>query len=145
MSSLNRIIIIGSVSTDPEHQVTSEGVNYVKFSLSVERPTSEGAPEKQDIMDIIGWRTAAENAKTVTKGSTVLVEGRIINRTYDDNEGQRHYVTEIGAKQITPLAAGASLASEPTVEVKENSGVTEAAFEFNNSEAPAGASEDIPF
>lgn len=93
--------MVGEIATAPESRVTVGGLPVAKFKLNVERPFgSAGA----DVFDVIAWRKLAEDsAPILKKGGIVLVEGRIQNRSFDDQSGQRRWVTEIIAKDIKPM------------------------------------------
>ncbi|MFH1542278.1 MAG: single-stranded DNA-binding protein [bacterium] len=96
MANLNRIILIGRLTADPESRSTMEGLPMTKFHLSVDRPQG-GA----DLIDIVTWRNIAEAAsQTLKKGNTVLVEGSIQIRTFNDQAGQKKWATEVSAKNF---------------------------------------------
>ena len=102
MSSLNKIILVGSVSSNPESKASSNGTAMLCFQLTVDRPQSQSAPvQKQDHFDVIAWGNAAETAQLfLQSGSMVVVEGRINNRSFETESGQRKYVTEIDARRF---------------------------------------------
>lgn len=104
MASLNRIILIGRLTADPETRTTLEGIPITKFSLGVERRGSLSAQKQTDIIDVIAWRSLAEICgKFLKKGNTALVEGRIQTRTYDTKEGIKKYVTEVVSRDVVFL------------------------------------------
>ena len=100
---LNRVILIGRLTRDPELRYTPAGVAVTQFTLAVDRPfTSGGSKEREaDFINIVTWRQLAETcANYLRKGRLTAVEGRIQVRNYDNNEGKRVYVTEIVADNV---------------------------------------------
>ena len=112
---MNRAIIIGRLTKDPEMRTTSSGIASTTFTVAVSRPfTSQNGEREADFLNCVAWRKQAENiAKYCTKGSQVAVEGRIQTRTYDAQDGSKRYVTEIIADNVTFLGSkgGSSMPS----------------------------------
>jgi single-strand DNA-binding protein len=124
MANLNRIILIGTLTNDPEVRFTVEGVQIAKFQLAVDRFVQEGAPKQVDYIDVTAWRRLAEICgQYLKKGKTALVEGRIQIRTFEDGNGARKWATEVVARSIKLLGdavkaqAVNTSASEPLDEV----------------------------
>ena len=95
---MNKDIIMGRLTKDPELKyTTANNVPVCTFSIAVDRKYSKPGEEKQaDFFNIVAWRSQAEFCgKYFTKGSRILVEGSLQNRNWDDNEGKKHYVTEV--------------------------------------------------
>jgi single-strand DNA-binding protein len=95
---MNKVILIGRLTKDPELRYTStSNVAKCNFTLAVDRRFSKAGEEKQtDFFNIVVWRNTAEFcSKYFTKGMRVAVSGSIQNRSWDDNEGKKHYITEI--------------------------------------------------
>jgi len=104
MSSLNKIILIGNVLSTPDIKATNSGDSVCNFVLSVGRPSRvENANPGTDNIKIVAWRDKADLMRNVSQGQSVLVEGRIHTRSYDNDEGQRVYVTEVEAREIRQL------------------------------------------
>jgi single-strand DNA-binding protein len=100
---LNRVILIGRLTRDPELRYTPAGVAVTQFTLAVDRPfTSGGQGEREaDFIPIVTWRQLAETcANYLRKGRLTAVEGRIQVRNYENNEGKRVYVTEVIADNV---------------------------------------------
>lgn len=99
---LNKIILIGRLTDDPELRYTPNGVAVANFSLAVERPyTNQEGERDVDFIDIVVWRKQAENcANHLGKGRLVAVEGRLQIRSYENNEGQRRRVSEVVANNV---------------------------------------------
>ena len=99
MASVNKVILIGNLGKDPELKFTPSGVAMAKFPLATtERfKDSEGNPqEKTEWHNIVLWKRQAEIANEyLKKGSPVYIEGRIQTRSWDDESGQKRYMTEI--------------------------------------------------
>jgi single-strand DNA-binding protein len=99
---LNRVILIGRLTRDPELRYTPNGVAVTSFSLAVERPFSNQQGEKEaDFINIVTWRQLAETcANYLRKGRLTAVEGRLQIRNYENNEGRKVYVTEVVADNV---------------------------------------------
>jgi len=105
---LNRVILIGRLTRDPEMRYTPAGVAVTQFTLAVDRPFTSGQGEREaDFIPIVTWRQLAETcANYLRKGRLTAVEGRIQVRNYENNEGKRVYVTEIIADNVRFLESG---------------------------------------
>lgn len=99
---LNRVILIGRLTRDPELRYTPTGVAVTQFTLAVDRPFSNSQNEREaDFIPVVTWRQLAETcANYLRKGRLAAVEGRIQVRNYDNNEGRRVYVTEVIADNV---------------------------------------------
>lgn len=99
---LNRVILIGRLTRDPELRYTPSGVAVTQFSLAVDRPfTNQQGEREADFINIVTWRKLAETcANYLSKGRLTAVEGRIQVRNYENNEGRRVYVTEVVADNV---------------------------------------------
>ena len=99
---MNKVILIGRLTRDPELRYTSSNVPTATFSVAVDRPfTSQSGEREADFINIVVWRKQAENCKNyLTKGSQVAIEGRIQTRNYDDKDGKKVYVTEVIADNV---------------------------------------------
>jgi len=98
---MNKVILMGRLTTDPDMKYTSSNIAVVRYTLAVNRPgkQQEGQPTA-DFINIISWRNTAEFAgKYFRKGMQVLVEGRIHNNNWTDKEGQKRFGYEITADQ----------------------------------------------
>lgn len=110
---LNRVILIGRLTRDPELRYTPAGVAVTQFTIAVDRPFSNQQKEREaDFIPVVTWRQLAETcANYLRKGRLTAVEGRIQVRNYDNNEGRKVYVTEVIADNVrfleSPNAAGA--------------------------------------
>lgn len=176
MSSLNKIILIGNLTENPEQKATNSGDSFARFTMAVDRPSyGDSGQHGTDFIQVVAWRNAAEKTHALLKGQPVMVEGRIITRTYDDNDGKRHYITEVDAKEVmamtgqtkqfvdsvdvqhmpqessvtpvsTPAPVAAPVVPDTSLEIKP---VSDSVPDFDFGSVPAHLSEeveeDIPF
>ena len=104
---MNKVILIGRITKDPELRKTPTDVSVVQFTIAVNRPFQQQNGERQaDFINCIAWRNQAENlCKYCGKGSMISVQGRITSRSYDAQDGSKRYVTEVVANNITFLSS----------------------------------------
>ena len=102
---MNRVCLIGRLTTKPELRNLPSGIATTRFTLAVNRNFSNAQGEREaDFITIVAWRNQAENiCKFLDKGSLVSVEGRIQTGSYDDKDGKRVYTTEVVADQVNFL------------------------------------------
>src|SRR5574344_903715 len=107
---MNKVILIGRLTKDPEMRTTPNGVATTSFTIAVNRNfTAQNGEREADFLNCVAWRKQAENiAKYCSKGSQVAVDGRIQTRTYDAQDGSKRYVTEIVADNVTFLGSKGS-------------------------------------
>ncbi len=117
---MNKVILIGRLTRDPELRMTQSGVASTNFSLAVQRNyTNQNGEREADFINCVAWRRQAENiSKYCFKGSQVAVEGRIQTRNYDAEDGTKRYVTEVIADNVTFLGTKAS--SSPSANLEQN-------------------------
>lgn len=100
---LNKAILQGRLVADPELRHTQTGTAVAAFCIACDRSFKSKDPNAQnaDFINIVAWKQTAEFvSRYFTKGSQILVEGRIQVRTYNDNSGQKRYITEIVAESV---------------------------------------------
>jgi single-strand DNA-binding protein len=100
---LNRIILIGRLTRDPELRVTSQsGVPMASFTVAVDRPfQNQGGQRETDFIDCVAWRRLAETvAEHMRKGRLIAVEGRLQIRNYETQDGQKRRVAEVVADDV---------------------------------------------
>ncbi len=99
---LNRVVLIGRLTRDPELRYTAAGLAVAQFTLAVDRSYSSAQGEKEtDFIPIVVWRQLAENcANYLRKGRMAAVEGKMQTRNYENNEGRKVYVTEVIADNV---------------------------------------------
>jgi single-strand DNA-binding protein len=107
MASVNKVILIGNLGADPELRYTPSGSAVANFNIATTekwRDKDGQMQEKTEWHRIILWARQAEVAKEyLRKGSSVYIEGRIQNRSYEDKEGVKRYVTEIVGQRMQLL------------------------------------------
>ena len=105
---MNKVILIGRLTADPELRYTPSGAAVCSFRIAVDRPFNSQSGEREaDFINIVVWNKAAENtAKYMSKGRQIAVEGRLQIRSYDGNDGQRRWVTEVVADRVEFLGGG---------------------------------------
>jgi single-strand DNA-binding protein len=130
---LNRIILIGRLTKDPELRYTPNGVAVAKFTLAVDRSFKNQQGEKEtDFINIVVWQKQAENvANYLLKGKLAAVEGRLQIRSFEGQDGQRRWVTEVVADTVRFLSPKS-----------ENSGSSGSDFIGAENEMP---DDDLPF
>ena len=94
---MNKAILVGNLTRDPEQRTTPSGVSVTSFTVAVTRRyKSQDGTQQADFINCVAWRSTAEFiAKYFTKGSRIGIVGTIQTRTYDDQNGVRRYVTEV--------------------------------------------------
>lgn len=99
---LNRVVLVGRLTRDPGLRYTPNGVAVASFSLAVNRTfTNQHGEREADFINIVVWRRQAENvANYLKKGSLAGVDGRLQSRSYENNQGQRVFVTEVVADSV---------------------------------------------
>lgn len=100
---MNKAILIGRLTRDPELRYTNSNRAVCQFSIAIDRPFSNQTTGQReaDFINIVVWDKTAENVgKYMTKGRLIAVEGRIQTRNYENNEGKKVYVTEVVASNV---------------------------------------------
>jgi single-strand DNA-binding protein len=99
---LNRVVLVGRLTKDPELKYTPNGIAVANFTLAVNRPFSNQQREREaDFINCVVWRKPAENVSNfLKKGSLAGVDGRLQTRSYENNQGQRVYVTEVMCESV---------------------------------------------
>lgn len=104
MAYLNRVMIIGNVGTDPEMRFTPNGNPVTSFSVATNRTysTQDGTKkEETEWFSVVAWNKLAETCNQfLGKGRRVYVEGRLRTRSWEGQDGQKHYKTEVIANQV---------------------------------------------
>ena len=99
---MNKVFLIGRLTRDPELRYTSSNIPIASFSIAVNRTFANQNGEREaDFINIVVWRKQAENCKNyLNQGSQVAIDGRIQTRNYEDQNGQKRYVTEVVADNV---------------------------------------------
>ncbi len=106
--SFNKVILIGNLTADPVKK-TANGVSVTSFRIAVARRyTKQGEQPQADFIDIVAWRQQAEFVtRYFNKGKPILVCGALQTRTWEDQNGQKRYATEVIADEIAFVGAKA--------------------------------------
>ena len=104
---MNKVILIGNLTRDPELSETPNGVAVCKMSIAVNRDYENSDGQRDvDYFNITVWRGRAENCgKFLTKGSKIAVVGSLQNRSYEDKDNITRYVTDVVASDVEFLSA----------------------------------------
>ncbi|XJZ27315.1 single-stranded DNA-binding protein [Bacillota bacterium Lsc_1132] len=99
---MNRVVLVGRLTKDPDLRYTPNGVPVATFTLAVNRTfTNQQGERETDFINCVVWRRPAENvANFLKKGSLAGVDGRIQTRNYEGQDGKRVYVTEVLAESV---------------------------------------------
>ncbi|MGK2944351.1 MAG: single-stranded DNA-binding protein [Desulfuromonadales bacterium] len=151
--SVNKAILVGNLGKDPELRYTPSGTAVCTFSLATTDRFKNKQGEQQDRTEwhnIVVWAGLAEICgKYLTKGKQIYIEGRIQNRSYDDRDGNKRYISEVVATEMQMLGrageqgggsgsgGGGGGGNRPTSQFNEPSGSPE--------EPPFNPDDDIPF
>lgn len=154
---MNRAVLIGRLTRDPELRVTQTGRNVCQFSIAVNRTfTNPNGEREADFINCVVWDKQAENlSKYQKKGNQIAVEGRIQTRNYDDKDGKKVYVTEILVTNISFLdnkgtnSGGVNFNNMPEPPMMDNSNATTVSVDKDPFEAFGNSIEisdnDLPF
>ena len=143
---INRVVLVGRMTRDPELRRTPQGDAVTSFTLAVNRNyTSRDGQQQADFINCVVWRKPAENVERYcSKGSLVGVEGRIQTRSYDNSQGQKVYVVEVICDSVQFLETRAArernqFQSQPQPQMQQNNDnfydmkTVELEKEFDNS------------
>lgn len=99
---MNKILLIGNLTRDPESNTTSSGVNFTRFNVAVNRPFANSSGERvADYFDVICWRQLADRcAKYLFKGSKVGINGSVQRRQYEDRDGIKRTTFDVVAEEV---------------------------------------------
>ncbi len=103
---MNKVILIGNLTRDPELSETPNGTAVCRFTIAVNREFANADGTREvDFFNITVWQSRAENCgKFLKKGSKVAIVGNLQNRSYEDKDGIKRYVTDIIANQVEFLS-----------------------------------------
>lgn len=142
---MNKVILIGRLTRDPELRYTSSNIPSATFSIAVNRPFTNQAGEREaDFINIVVWRKQAENCKNfLTKGSQVAIEGRIQTRNYDGQDGKKVYVTEVVADNVEFIGSRNSSGNSNNMNTGSgNSNTGPSPYDFGPAPEPKGTDVD---
>ena len=127
---MNRTILIGNLTHDPQLRTTTTGVTTCSFSIAVNRPRAKDGTQGVDFIPIVTWRNIAEScAKYLTKGKKVCVDGHWQNRSYESKkDGAKRYISECIAESVeflSPVTAKENGATMPDSPGSDTGGFTQ--------------------
>lgn len=130
---LNHVVLMGRITKDPELRYTTSNTPVCSFTLAVERDYKDSEGNRQaDFINCQAWRNTAEFVcKYFTKGQPIVVVGKIQTRTWEDQEGKKHYATEVVVDNV--YFAGSSKKNEQST---EQSDIPEGFIPVDDSELP---------
>ena len=142
MASLNRVILIGNLTRDPELRYTPNGATVANFGIAVNRRWTNKQGERVDSADffnIVCWGKLAELvSQNITKGTPVAIDGRLQYRAWETSEGQKRSTVEVVAENVQFLGRTSFQAKDRDFEPDLTSDV-------GTEEADVNLDEDIPF
>lgn len=141
LDMMNKVILIGNLTKDPEIRYLTNGTAVTTFTIAVSRNfTSQQGDRQADFIPIVVWRNLAETcAKYLAKGRMVAVFGRMQTRSYDGKDGQKRYVTEVVADEVQFLGSSSGRQAQP---VQPYSAEDEPPEGFREIE---GEEDELPF
>lgn len=148
--NLNKVIIGGRITADPELRQTQSGIPVCSFTVAVNRRTSSDGAQQADFINVIAWRNQAEFVcRFFRKGSSICVIGSIQTRSWTDQNNQKRYSTEVVADEINFVdAKGESPTGRQPSEARNNaSQYTPESYgtpSFSSQDGDAPKFEDIP-
>ncbi len=134
---MNKVILIGNLTKDPELSTTNSGINYCRFTLAVPKRFSNQGERDAEFINIVVWRVQADNChKYLKKGSKACVVGSLQTRSYDAQDGSKRYVTEVVAEEVEFLS---------TKNNTDNSSVSNTTSDNDASELQPIEDDTLPF
>jgi len=135
---MNKVILVGNLTKDPELSTTSSGISLCKFSIAVQRKFANAEGNRDvDFFNITVWRGLAENChKYLRKGRKAGVIGTLQTRTYEDKDGIKRYVTDIIADEVEFLSSKSS---------SDDDGFEDSDIKGKSAELKPIEDDDLPF
>ncbi len=156
---MNRVILMGRLTADPELRQTPQGTTVTRFTIAVDRRFRKEGGQQADFITCVAWRQTAEFiCRFFGKGRMIAVEGQLQSRTWDDKVGKRQYSTEVmvdnafftssknesGAGHSTgeyqTNFGGFSAPQEPEMPTTQDDGFVDLSFAND-----LGSEDDLPF
>nr|DAF67012.1 MAG TPA: Single strand binding protein [Caudoviricetes sp.] len=142
---LNRALLVGRLTRDPELRRTGSGKAVTSFNLAVER-NFKSDDQEADFINCVCWGKIAENTERYcSKGSMISVEGRIQTRNYDNSQGQKVYVTEVIADSVQFIQTNRNNNTATAAQAQTNSYVHNEPIQQFEEEGLIMDEEDIQF
>lgn len=150
-NSLNKVILMGNLTADPEVKMTAQGTSVCSFSLAVNRKFAKQGEQSVDYINISCWRASAEFVgKYAKKGNSLVVCGSLQVRNYTNQQGQKVYITEVVADEVSFAGNNNSQnnGGEPRVSAPKSNAYTPNAYGGNSGgfePIEMDTSTDLPF
>ena len=144
---MNKIMLIGRLTKDPELRYTQSGTAVASFTLAVDRRFSNQNGEREaDFINCVAWNKSAEFvANYFHKGKQMALEGRLQVRSYDGNDGQRRWVTEVVAEQVEFVGSKSDNAGGNNRQDYQNNNNASAGSNLGLGEEIVFDDNDLPF
>lgn len=144
---MNKVILLGRLTRDPELRTTPSGVSVCSFSVAVNRRFAREGQQTADFINCVAWRQTAEFiSKYFTKGRMIGVVGSLTTGRYE-KDGQTHYTTDVTVDEayFADSKNSASGSNEGVSGTSVNSNSNTASFGINDDFMPTPADDDLPF
>ncbi|KXA44553.1 single-stranded DNA-binding protein [Staphylococcus sp. HMSC059E03] len=147
---LNRVVLVGRLTADPQYRVTPSSLDVATFTLAVNRNFKDKNGEQQvDFINCVVFRKQAENVNNyLNKGSLAGVDGRLQSRSYENDEGRRVFVKEVvcdSVQFLEPKNAQTSNNNQSNNEVQQREKALQSENPFNNSNNFDMDDSSLPF
>lgn len=131
---LNRVVLVGRLTKDPELKYTQSGIAVCRFTLAVNRPFKNGDGDQEvDFINCVAWRKQAENtANFLRKGSLTGIDGRIQTSNFEGQDGKRVFMTEVVADSVQFLEPR-NRSEQPNSSRQENASASQQGYQNTNS------------
>jgi len=143
---INRTVLVGRLTKDPDLRYTNSGTAVASFTLAVNRQFTNSDGEREaDFINCVIWRKAAENFANFThKGSLVGIDGRIQTRSYENQQGNKVYVTEVVVENFSLLEPKSHSDQSPQDSKKKTPPANQDPFASNGKQIDIDE-DDLPF
>ncbi len=143
---LNKVILMGRLTRDPELKYTPSNVAVCSFSIAVDRRYARPGEQRQaDFINIVSWRNTAEFvSKYFVKGQLINVCGSLQTRTWDDAQGVKHYATEVVADEVNFCGDNRN-SSSPQGDMNQGFAANTQQSPMSSGFSPMDTDDDLPF
>lgn len=147
---LNRVVLVGRLTKDPEFRTTQSGIDVATFTLAVNHNfKSKNGEQQADFINCVVFRKQAENVNNyLNKGSLAGIDGRLQSRSYENKEGQRVFVTEVvcdSVQFLEPKNTQSSNNNQSNNQVQQREKALQSENPFNNSNNFDMDDSSLPF
>ena len=134
----NNVVIVGNVTRDPELRYIPSGTPVTSFGVAWNQRSSQGGEEKAHFFDVTCWRELAENvAESISKGSRVVIYGRLDYRSWESENGEKRSAVQIVADEVSPSLRWAT--AEVTKTDRRADGGSGGGLSGSSGPAPGGS------